>query len=106
MLIEADFVEAPSVSALLEKMKTNGNFFLTLDSSVGLESLKQLYDFTAQYATGQIEIFDPVSFKTQVIAPNYGKTHVIILANVADLKLIAQKGFNFLNNCGLTYNAN
>jgi hypothetical protein len=105
LLTQANFSSVPDVFTLMEKLKVGGKYLIIINSSTSSEDLKKYYDFVAQYATGQIELFDHQASKTVLATPNYGNTSVILLVNKNDLKLFALKGFNFLDNCGLTYHS-
>jgi hypothetical protein len=103
LLIKANFINVFDIFILMEKLKVGGKYFLIINSDTSSEDLKKYYDFVAQYATGTIELFDHQNFKTIVVAPNYENSSIILLINKNDIKSLALKGFNFINNCGLTY---
>ncbi len=74
--------------------------YVALDSA-SPDFLKQVYDFTAQYPTGQISLNDGQG-KTIMVSPNYLAASMILVVSKEQLERI-QHQFNFLSATGLSY---
>lgn len=64
---------------------------------------KDLYDFIVQYSSGQIEIYDKSSLKSQIVTPIYDNVSVILVVNKEILQKAQISGLNILENIGLSY---
>jgi len=67
------------------------------------ENAKKLYDFAAQYPTGQVQLFDPASMQTTSVAPQYAQASILLLVSQRTLKSLEKQGFYYRKAAGLTY---
>src|SRR3989339_1786558 len=54
---------------------------------------KNIYDFIAQYPTGQIEIFDKEVMQSKTLSPDYKDSAVALLVNRTNIDKIQGNGF-------------
>jgi hypothetical protein len=98
-LNQAQYSRISDLNGLLDyKEDTKG--YIVLDS-VSPDLLKQVYDFTTQYPTGQISLNDGQG-KTIMVSPNYLAASLILVVSKEQLERI-QSQFNFLSVVGLSY---
>lgn len=64
---------------------------------------KDMYDFSIQYSTGQVEIYDKFNLKSQTFIPTYKDVSVIFIITKEDLKKTQELGFRILEQVGITY---
>lgn len=93
------FIKNNNVSQLGENLKTSGKNFFVLEN----DDLKSVYDFLIQYPTGQIEIFNTESMKSELIVPDYVKNTVVFLVTKKYLSKIKKEGYDLLSHAGLTF---
>ncbi len=89
------FTQSPSIAGLFESPKA----YMAIDSA----NMKNAYDLSAQYPTGQIEIFDDNLMQSLNFVPDYSKQAVLLLMTKAVLKLAEERGLDFRQAAGLTY---
>lgn len=64
---------------------------------------KNFYDVLAQYATGQVEVFDSSTMESHTFTPNYHQTALVVLTTKEILAQCANEGMDFRPFMGLTY---
>ncbi|MGH2612540.1 MAG: hypothetical protein ACRDFB_05770, partial [Rhabdochlamydiaceae bacterium] len=64
---------------------------------------KDIYDFIAQYPTGQIELFDKERMKQILLTPIYHNSAVIVLLTKETLHNIQSAGQQLTSIAGLAY---
>ena len=64
---------------------------------------KPLYDLTAQYPTGQIQLNAPDTLEPIIVHPNYEKNTVLIIATQKIISTAQAAGFNLLQRVGLCW---
>lgn len=64
---------------------------------------KVVYDFLVQYPTGQIEQFDRMERKSNVVTPTYKDSAFILLITKDMLAKAEQDGFLILQSAGLAF---
>ena len=94
-LEEIGFQNADAVYKFQENLKT---YFI---SQGNID--KDIYDFMAQYSTGQIEIFDKNNMKSNIYTPDYTGKAIIIIALNNNLKKLKKNNFDLLAISGLAY---
>lgn len=92
-LNEFGFKEADTVSDLLDSKS-----YIVVKEDSG----KIVYDFAAQYPTGQIEIFNKEKMQSKVFAPDYANS-IVLLIEEKDLKSLSAKGLDLLLVAGPAY---
>ena len=95
ILSENGFKKSEAVYELLENTKT---YFVA-----GQKIDKNIYDFIAQYPTGQVEIFDKNIMKSNLYTPEYKDKAVIIVALKNNLKKLQKNNFDLLALTGPAY---
>ena len=98
-LTSSCFVKNSNIAGLGESLKSPGKNYLVLKSN----GPKKVYDFLVQYPTGQIEIFDSESMKSDVIIPDYKMNTTVMLVTKKYLLKIKEEGYDLLSYAGLTY---
>ncbi len=98
-LNSTSFIKSNNISQLGENLKTLGKNYLVLEG----DDLKSVYDFLIQYPTGQIEIFNKQSMKSEIIIPDYIKNTTVFLVTKKYLSKIKEEGYDLLSYAGLTY---
>lgn len=63
---------------------------------------KPIYDFMVQYPTGQVEIFDKASMRSDIIIPVYHKVSIVFLVRKDRLLSIEKEGYSLRENTGIT----
>jgi hypothetical protein len=91
-LLNIGFKQSKNVADLFKTLKT---YFV-----VGDDMDKDVYDFVAQYSTGQVEIFDIKLMHTQTFFPDYKKSAVVMLVEKEGLNKIRKNGFDILSVVG------
>ena len=94
-LSENGFKKSEAVYELLENAKT---YFVAAQKID-----KNIYDFIAQYPTGQVEVFDKNTMKSNVYTPEYKDKAVIIVALKNNLKKLQKNNFDLLALTGPAY---
>ena len=61
---------------------------------------KAVYDFVAQYPTGQVEIFDQELMRSRSISPDYMDRTIVLLIERGDLNKLQTRGLNLLSVAG------
>lgn len=97
ILSENGFKKSDAVYELLENTKT---YFVA-----GQKIDKNIYDFIAQYPTGQVEVFDKNTMKSNIYTPEYKGKAVIIVALKNNLKKLQKNNFDLLALTGPAYQA-
>ena len=100
-LSDAKFKQVADASDLLKQIEEASKSFVVAKDSLS----KDLYDFAVQYSTGQVEIYDKLSLKSQVATPVYEDVAVVYLLTKATLKKTQESGFRILEVVGVTYQA-
>ncbi len=95
----AGFSDAGDIFSLLERVASANKTYLVLSQT----NFKLAYDFVAQYPTGQIEIFNPQTMKSEIAAPNYQNSAVVFLITKENLSAMQNSGLKILGKVGLTY---
>ena len=86
------FMRLEKVSGLLNLQKS----YLVIHE----DNAKDAYDFTVQYPSGQVEIFDKEQMQSQSFSPDYDKLNLVLLAVKDDLNRLQTKGFDLLSAVG------
>ena len=76
-----------------------GKKYILLDH----EPNKHIYDFSIQYSTGQIELFDTTHMKPVVYIPQYATDAVVLIISQADIRVWQEHSFDILSVAGATY---
>ncbi len=97
---EAGYKQAKTVKDLMKESKTINKKYIVVQDS---DNLKDIYDFTVQYPTGQVEIYDKKNLTTDVLNSNYKNTSFLFLAIKCTLFASREKGYNILSQAGLIY---
>ena len=84
---------------VMDFAKNDGKGCFAMDDSLE----KDLYDFIAQYPTGQVEIWDQAKNDFRVLNPKYEGVSLVFLISKQDLENIKKQGFEILSKVGLTY---
>jgi len=100
-LIKNNFSKIFDLAGLSKAVATRGRFYFFLKSSDS--DLKNIYDLSVQYPTGQVEIFNTVDYKMEVINPNYDKLAIVFIVLKTEAEKINFQYNNFFNVLGLTY---
>jgi len=98
-LSSTSFIKSNNISQLGENLKISGKNYLVLED----DDLKSVYDFLIQYPTGQIEVFNKQSMKSEIIIPDYIKNTTVFLVTKKYLSKIKEEGYDLLSHAGLTY---
>lgn len=93
-----NFQESASALELLEKVKIPSKNYLIVDPQD-----RGFYEFTSQYPTGQVELFDKINMKSLIANPSYQGTSVVFVIMKPNLVIIQQKDIDLLSSVGLTY---
>ncbi len=56
-----------------------------------------------QYPTGQVEIYDKVNLKSQLVIPVYDKVSVVFVITKDALKKTEELGYQMLEHAGIAY---
>lgn len=64
---------------------------------------KGSYDIIMQYASGQIQFFDPTNLQSHLITPDYSAVTLVVLTLQKNLPKFAAAGFDIRAVAGLTY---
>lgn len=91
------FAESPM--GLLSDLNSDSGVYAV----AGISDMKDYYDFTVQYPTGQIELWDRAAMQAYDATPAYQNAGVILLVLKSDLIASQSEGRDFLANCGLVY---
>jgi len=94
-----NYTQSKDPSELLENIKKSAKTYYLINENID----KNIYDILIQFPTGQIEIFDKNSMKSEVICPKYDNLNIIFLTEEKILNNIQKKKFDILSNVGLTY---
>ena len=94
-LAENGFKKSNAVYELLE----NQRVYFVAEKDID----KNIYDFVSQYPTGQIEIFDKNTMKSNVYSPDYKDKAVIIIALKSNIKALQKNNFDLLALTGPAY---
>ncbi len=89
---EKGFKKAGKISDLFDLPQA----YLILDENTE----KSHYDFAVQYPTGQVEIFDKESMKSQIFSPDYKNKGIIFIVGKDDLNKLQAKGLDLLSATG------
>ncbi len=73
--------------------------YLVLDENLP----KDLYDFVAQYPTGQVEIFDKEKNESKVFSPDYQSQVLVLVATESVLAKLKERSFEIIDKVGPVY---
>lgn len=97
---ESGYKQAKTVKDLMKESKAVNKKYIIVQAG---DDLKDIYDFTVQYPTGQVEIYDKKNLTTDVLNPNYKNTSFLFLVTKDTLSASREKGYDLLSQAGLTY---
>lgn len=98
-LAKAGFDDVVDVWGLMKLEEKDGKGYLVLND--GIE--KEVYDFVAQYPTGQVQIWDSEKNDVVILDPVYEKVSVLLLTTEENLKKIETEGYLLMDKVGLVY---
>lgn len=93
-LDNAGFDKSIGIANAFESQKS----YIIVDKEMG----KSVYDFAAQYPTGQVEIFDNKDMRSKIFSPDYRSSIVLLVAQDV-LNNLQTKGFDLLSAVGPVY---
>ena len=99
ILRDNDYRQIDNLSELLNCVTQTSKVFLVVENDFS----KDLYDFIVQYPSGQIEIYDKSSLKSQIVTPIYSDVSVILVIKKEILQKTQTSGLKILENIGLSY---
>ena len=99
-IVDSEFLFSKNFDNLVDNIKIGKKTYIFLKDELD----NKLYEFIAQYSTGQINIYD--GFSNIPINPNYEKGGFLVLISSEDLKKIEGNPQSLLSICGLTWRNN
>ncbi len=93
------FVKVDRTAELLKQIQQPTKLYFTVSGTIN----KNIYDFIAQFPTGQVEIFDNSQMKTSVFTPDYVNLSVAAVVTKKDLLALEAVGFSLRQHCGVAY---
>lgn len=98
-LVKDGFKEAESISELLNAIETSSKTYFL----VGEYLPKDFYDFLLQYPTGQIDIFDKKTMKSEIAIPLYRDVSIVFIITKSNLSQVQRGEFDLLSHVGMAY---
>jgi len=94
-----DFKQVTDISDLFKDIIKPAKIFLVTKDILS----KDMYDFVAQYPTGQVEIYDKFNLKSQMVIPTYQGVSIIFIITRESLGKTQASGFRLLEQVGISY---
>ncbi|MCX6800096.1 MAG: hypothetical protein NT091_03050 [Candidatus Falkowbacteria bacterium] len=84
----------------MKKTKSaNKQYFLIEQSN----NFKDVYDFMAQYASGQVQIYNQKTLKADVFNPDYVNSCILFLITKENILNLKSQGYDLISLAGITY---
>lgn len=99
VLTNHGFAEAGTEVDFFDNISGEKSTFLVVNQKLS----KKVYDILVQFPTGQIETFNEVEMRPEVIKPNRAKFGVLLIFTKSSLEKTEKEGFAIMDKVGLTF---